>query len=504
MPALRLIMGDQLSDSISSLRDYHADDTVLMCELNQETRYVRHHKKKLVFILSAMRHFAKELKQHHVNVRYFTLDDAVTHFTEAVNITLQEREYDRVIITHPSEWRVLQEVRDLRQDLTVPVEIRADDRFLCSRKEFTHWAEGKKQLRMEYFYREMRKRFHILMEDDQPVGGQWNYDKDNRKSLPDDIISPAPFSVQPDKITRDVITLVNRHFPEHCGNTEGFIYAVNHKQAIEALEHFISVRLASFGDYQDAMRQDDPWLFHSVISPYLNTGLLTPMQVIRRVEEAFHTEKIPLNAVEGMIRQVLGWREFVRGIYWLHMPDYPRRNTLHANRPLPALYWTAETEMNCLAQSVQDTLNNAYAHHIQRLMVLGNFALLTGLSPEQVNQWYMEVYIDAFEWVELPNVHGMALFADEGILASKPYAAGGAYINRMSNYCRHCHYNVREKTGPQACPFNYLYWDFLDRNASVLKQNHRLALPYRNLSKLSDSQKDRFRDDARIFLENLE
>ena len=504
MSSLRLVMGDQLSESVSSLRDYQPGDTVLICELWQETTYVRHHKKKLVFMLSAMRHFARELKQHGMQVRYFTLPDALTSFSEAIHTVLSDASYQKIVVTHPGEWRVLQEMLDLKDQLNIPLEIRKDDRFLCSRKEFVHWAEGRKQLRMEHFYREMRKRFNILMEDGKPTGGQWNFDKDNRKSLPDDIIPPLPERFEPDKTTRQVIDTVNQLFPEHFGDTDNFCYAVNHKDALRALDDFINNRLRLFGDYQDAMRQGSPWLFHSIISLYLNIGLLTPMQVIPRLEKAFNESRIPINAAEGFIRQVLGWREFVHGIYWLHMPDYPKWNTLHARRPVPGFYWSADTKMNCIAESVRNTHDNAYAHHIQRLMVLGNFALLAGLAPDQVNQWYMEVYADAIEWVELPNVHGMALFADNGIFASKPYAAGGSYINRMSDYCRHCHFNVRLKSGEQACPFNYLYWDFLDRNKTYLGSNPRLALPYKNLARMSDRQKALFREDARVFFRSLD
>ncbi len=504
MSVLRLILGDQLSTSLSSLRDYQSGDTLLMCELKQETQYVRHHKKKLVFVLSAMRHFSNTLQKKGFCVRYYTLDDRLTSFTEAVHTALRIKAYNKVIVTHPGEWRVLTELKAMREQLRIPLEIREDDRLLCTQEQFAHWADGKKQLRMEFFYREMRKRYRILMDDNKPVGGDWNYDSQNRKSLPDDIQPPEPCQFKPDRITQQVIRLVDKHFPHNFGSTEGFSYGVTQRQAEKVLNTFIEQRLGLFGDYQDAMKANQPWLFHSHLGLYLNIGLLTPAHVIHQAEAAYRKGLIPLNAAEGFIRQILGWREFVRGIYWLKMPDYAKLNSLHATRHLPDFYWHGKTKMQCLSECVNNTRDNAYAHHIQRLMVLGNFSLLAGINPSEVNRWFLEVYADAYEWVELPNVSGMTLFADGGMLASKPYASGGSYINRMSDYCRHCQYNVKEKTGENACPFNYLYWDFLDRNRYLLKPNPRLALPYKNLDRMSDRQKEEFRDSSRVFLVNLD
>ncbi|WP_245583317.1 cryptochrome/photolyase family protein [Oceanospirillum beijerinckii] len=397
MSVLRLILGDQLSTSLSSLRDYQPGDTLLMCELKQETQCVRHHKKKLVFVLSAMRHFSRALQDWGFSVRYFTLDDALTSFTEAVHCALQENTYSRVVVTHPGEWRVLAELKTLQQQLTMPLEIREDDRFLCTQQAFAHWAEGKKQLRMEFFYREMRKRYSILMEGKQPVGGQWNYDSQNRKSLPDDIQPPEPCQFKPDTITQEVMALVDQHFPHNFGSTQGFSYGIDQTQAEKVLSTFIEQRLGLFGDYQDAMKTNQPWLFHSHLGLYLNIGLLTPLQVIQQAETAYRKGAIPLNAAEGFIRQVLGWREYVRGIYWLKMPDYAKLNTLHATRHLPDFYWHGETKMHCLSECVNNTRDNAYAHHIQRLMVLGNFSLLAGINPSEVSRWFLEVYADAYE-----------------------------------------------------------------------------------------------------------
>lgn len=510
MATLRLILGDQLSENITSLQDLNpATDRVLMCELAEETTYVPHHKKKLVFFLSAMRHFAQQLLKQRVEVTYFNLDEGLTRFSDGILKVLNTPEterpaFEKIVVTHPGEYRVLQQLKQLKEELNIPLEIRPDRRFLSGKKQFADWAKDRKQLRMELFYRQMRKNLGILMQDGEPVGGQWNYDQENRKSLPANLTPPAPLGFKPDAITRQVIKLVGDRFPDHFGNLADFHYAVTRPQARQVLNHFIEQRLPLFGDYQDAMKQDQPWLFHSHIGLYLNIGLLSPMEAIRAAEKAWQEGKAPLNAVEGFIRQILGWREYVRGLYWLKMPHYKQENFLQADRALPAFYWSGKTRMNCISQCVQQTKEHAYAHHIQRLMVLGNFALLTGLSPKEVNDWYLLVYADAVEWVELPNVSGMILFADGGYLASKPYAAGGAYINRMSDYCKHCSYKVKEKTGHHACPFNYLYWDFLDHNKETLRDNPRMGLVYKNLERMSESQVEAIRMQADSFLSKLD
>ncbi len=507
-PCLRLILGDQLSLNLSSLRDADpAQDLILMCELQAETTYVRHHKQKLVLVLSAMRHFARTLKECGFKVYYRRLDDPDNSgsFTQEIEQVFRRSGCTHCILTEPGEYRLQQQFahwQDTHSEFTL--EVREDDRFLCSHADFRQWAKGRKQMRMEYFYRWMRRKHGLLMQGDKPEGGRWNLDAQNRSPLPAERQPTAPLTFAPDRITRDVITLVEARFADHFGTLEHFGWAVTTEQAEQVLDTFIRERLPLFGDYQDAMRQGDPWLYHSHLSASLNLGLLDPGLVIRRAEQAYRDGKAPLNAVEGFIRQILGWREYVRGLYWLWMPEYRDTNALQAERPLPGFFWDAETSMNCLHQCVSDTLQHGYAHHIQRLMVLGNFALLAGLSPAAVNEWYLLVYVDAYEWVELPNVQGMILFADGGCLASKPYAASGAYINRMSDYCGHCAYDVRRKTGPRACPFNYLYWDFLDRQHKRLSDNPRLGLAYQNLARMKPAQRQAIRESARIFLQQLD
>ncbi len=505
--SLRLVLGDQLNMAISSLCDSQPEnDTILMCELWDEARYVKHHKKKIAFIFSAMRHFANELRELGYRVHYTYLDDPLNSgsFSGEIERALQRDNYQQVIITEPSEYRVLEEIRAVGDRCNIALNIREDKRFLCTHQEFQQWAHGRKQLRMEFFYREMRKRHHILMDDNQPVGGEWNYDSENRKPPKTGLNIPTQYRSRPDVISCEVMALVDIKFNDHFGDLEPFYFAVTREQALEALTQFIEQRLVHFGDYQDAMVQGEPWMYHSHLSFYINCGLLLPMECIEAVEAAYYKGSAPLNAVEGFIRQILGWREYVRGIYWLNMPDYKQANFLDAKRPLPPLFWGAATRMNCMSQCVQETKANAYAHHIQRLMILGNFALLASLKPDAVNQWYMIVYADAYEWVELPNVTGMILFADGGLLASKPYAASGSYINKMSNYCKHCVYKVSQKNGPDACPFNYLYWDFLIRNQQILASNPRLAMTYKTLQRMSSEKQRMIATDSQQFLQALD
>lgn len=507
MSTLRLILADQLSLSLPSLQDSDlATDWILMAEVKVEANYVKHHKKKIAFLFSAMRHFAQQLKKLGHQVFYRTYDDPNIKgslFAEVANLC-KEKNITNIVLTFPGEYRVLTDMQSWQQQLGIEVDIREDNRFLATRKDFSDWANGRKELRMEFFYREMRKKGYFLMDNGKPVGDKWNFDTANRKALPKGISPPKPTQFKTDEITSEVITLVEHEFSDHFGDLIPFTFAVTREQALVVLNEFVSERLINFGDYQDAMVQEQPWMFHSHISFYLNCGLLLPQEVVEKAEQAYREGLVPLNSAEGFIRQVLGWREYVRGLYWLKMPNYKQENFFEAARKLPEFFWHAKTNMNCLKQCITETKENAYAHHIQRLMVLGNFSLLAGLHPDDVNEWYLIVYADAYEWVELPNVTGMILFADGGLLASKPYAASGNYINKMSNYCQQCHYNVKEKNGAQACPFNYLYWNFLQRHAKKLQGNPRLGMPYRTLNKMSEDKKRMIKRDSDIFFKALD
>ena len=504
---IRLVLGDQLSRSLSGLAGLDKErDVVLMAEVIEEVTYVRHHKRKVAFLFSAMRHFAEALRAEGIQVDYVCLDDPANSgsFGGEVARAVRRHVMRQLIVTEPGEYRLLAAMRDWQDQHGIAVEIRNDERFMCPPERFADWADGRKQLRMDFFYREMRREHDVLMDGKEPVGGKWNYDAENRESPDLSLAVPAPLSFAPDTITKEVLALVADRCAGHFGALDDFGFAVTRAQALEVLDHFIAQRLPLFGRYQDAMIEGEPWMYHSHIGFYMNAGLLLPAEVVRAAETAWHNGHAPLNAVEGFIRQIMGWREFIRGIYWLKMPDYAEMNFLGASRALPDFYWTGATGMNCLAQSIDATRRYAYAHHIQRLMVLGNFALLAGIDPRYVNEWFLVVYADAYEWVELPNVSGMVLFADGGYLASKPYAAGGAYISRMSNYCDNCQYKVARKTGEGACPFNYLYWDFLIRNRAKLGNNARLGMIYRSLDRMAPERVAAIEADAAAFLDMLD
>jgi deoxyribodipyrimidine photolyase-related protein len=503
---LVLVLGDQLSPSLSSLRDADPKlDRVLMCEVMEEATYVRHHKRKLAFIFSAMRHFAEELRGKGFEVRYIRLDDAENSgsFTGEIERALARWRPQRLRVTEAGEWRVMDMMRGWEVEFGLPVEILGDDRFLCSPAQFRSWAQERATLRMEYFYREMRRRTRLLMRGDEPEGKRWNFDAENRQRAERDLFQPTHSHFPPDAITRNVLDLVEARFSNNIGSLDNFCLAVTRADAQRAADGFMQDFLPEFGIKQDAMLSGDPFLNHSLLSFYLNIGLLDPLELCQAAERAYHEGRAPLNSVEGFIRQIIGWREFVRGVYWMKMPDYARSNFFEAARPLPDFYWTGQTEMNCLSIAVTDTIRHAYAHHIQRLMVTGNFALLAGIDPRQVHEWYLEVYADAYEWVEMPNVLGMSQFADGGLLASKPYAASGAYINRMSDYCGGCRYDVEKKSGPDACPFNRLYWDFIGRNAERLARVPRLQPVVGTWERMSPERRQALRDDAHAFLMTL-
>ena len=508
MAALRLVLGDQLSETISSLEGVMSDDVVLICEVMEEASYVPHHPKKIAFLFAAMRHFARALSARGVTVCYVKLGDPgnAGSLTSEVQRSIEELGgVSRLIVTEPGEYRVLQMMQAWEELLGIPVDILADTRFLCSHDEFAAWAQNKRQLRMEFFYREMRKRYRLLLEKDgTPTGGAWNFDKENRKPPAKGMRSPKRLSHEKSESTRDVLALVKARFGDHFGRLEPFHYAISRKEALMELDHFIEHLLPTFGDFQDAMVAGEPYLFHSLISSYLNAGLLLPLEICEKAEAAYRSGHAPLNAVEGFIRQILGWREYIRGIYWHFMPEYGQRNALNATRPLPAFYWGAETAMACVAEAVRHTRDHAYSHHIQRLMVTGNFALLAGLDVRQVQEWYLAVYSDAYEWVEMPNTLGMALFGDGGIVASKPYAASGKYIHRMSNYCQGCRYDPDETVGDKACPFNALYWDFLVRNETHFRGNQRMPYVFSTWDRFGPEKQEAIRAKADELLETIE
>lgn len=504
--SLRLVLSHHLSHSLPTLKETKQGDVVIFLELKEEAIAVAHHPKKIAFLFSAMRHFANECQQEGMFVDYIKFTDPHNTQTLISEVTraLQRHQCEKVIVTEPADWITLTRLQTLQLSLEKPLIILEDSRFLCSREDFNKWSHGKKHYRMEFFYREMRKKYNILLTSEGgPIGDKWNYDHDNRNPPKSGLTSPKRISHPKDSITDEVLSLVKENFSHHFGDLLPFHFAVTRAQAKLEAEHFMKDLLPCFGYYQDTMVKGEAYLYHSLLSAYLNAGLLEPLELCQWAEIEYRKGHAPLNAVEGFIRQILGWREYVRGIYWKHMPEYQDLNYFRAQRPLPAFYWGKPTQMACVAEAVNHTKIHAYSHHIQRLMVTGNFALLAGLDPKAVHQWYLEVYADAFEWVEMPNTLGMALFADGGVMGSKPYAASGKYIDRMSNFCKSCPYDPKETTTPNACPFNALYWDFMGRNEELLRNNQRLTYIYGTWDKFGTEKQKTLQNKAREILEAM-
>jgi deoxyribodipyrimidine photolyase-related protein len=447
-----------------------------------------------------MRHFGLALQTAGRRLHYTRLDASDNRGSLAAQLRadIERLQPAHLVMTAPGDWRVLQSIKGVAQTCGLPLEIREDRHFFVSVREFAAHAKARKSLRMEYFYREQRQRHRVLMQGDAPVGGQWNFDADNREAFgtagPGAV--PPRLSFVPDAITEDVIALVKARFAAHPGQLDHFAWPVTRAQALQSLQRFIEQRLALFGRYQDAIWPDDPWLYHSHLSAALNLKLLNPREVVAAAETAYQEGRAPLASVEGFIRQILGWREYVRGIYWTQMPGYLERNALDAGENLPAWYWTGNTDMACLRDALTQTLAHGYANHIQRLMVTGLYALMLGVHPTQVHEWYLAVYVDAVEWVELPNTLGMSQYADGGAMGSKPYIATGKYIDRMSPHCKGCRFDPAQRSGERACPFTTLYWDFLMRHEAVLAKNPRMALQVKNLARLSEVDKLAVRERA--------
>jgi deoxyribodipyrimidine photolyase-related protein len=475
-------------------------DLVWMAEATSESTHVWSHKARIAIFISAMRHFRDLLYSRGWRLDYARLDDTSPppSLEEGLIRALKTYHPKRIVMVRPGTWRICATFTSIATQSGIPLELRPDLHFMTGLDEFNEFLSGRKQPRMEHFYRIIRRKTGILMDNSKPLGDTWNYDSSNRQSFgktgPGDIPSPSGFP--PDEITSSVCSLVMNRFPDHPGCLATFDWPVTREQALLAVDDFISNRLKQFGPYQDAMWTNEPFLFHSRLSSSLNLKLLTPRDVITRTMKAFQSEGLPLPSVEGFIRQIIGWREFVRGIYWASMPEYINNNFLDASLHLPEFYWTGETDMACMRHTIRQTLEYSYAHHIQRLMVTGLFALLLGVSPDEVHQWYLAVYVDAVEWVEVPNTVGMSQFADGGIMASKPYIASGNYISRMSNYCDSCRYDPRVRTGDIACPFTVLYWDFLDRHAAKLLRNQRMRIQLNNLGRISNDELKSIRKKA--------
>jgi deoxyribodipyrimidine photolyase-related protein len=495
--SLVIVLGDQLDLEAAGFDGFdRTRDAVWMAEVAEESTHVWSAKPRTVLFLAAMRHFALALRSAGSTLHYTRLDAPGNRGSLAAQLRadIERLQPAQLVMTAPGDWRVLQSIKTVAEACQLPLDIREDRHFFCSVREFAAHARGRKSLRMEYFYREQRKRHRVLMDPQDasaPLGGQWNFDADNREAFraggPGAV--PPRSAFEPDALTREVIELVNDRFAAHPGRLDRFAWPVTRAQALEALHAFIAQRLPLFGRYQDAMWPGDPWLYHSHLSAALNLKLLNPREVVAAAEAAYHAGRAPLASVEGFVRQILGWREYVRGVYWTQMPGYLERNALDARADLPGWYWTAATDMACLRDALEQTLRHGYANHIQRLMVTGLYALMLGVEPKQVHAWYLAVYVDAVEWVELPNTLGMSQYADGGVMASKPYVATGKYIERMSPHCKGCRYDPAQRTGERACPFTTLYWDFVMRHEALLAKNPRMALQVKNLARVSTEER---------------
>jgi deoxyribodipyrimidine photolyase-related protein len=488
------VLGDQLwheQTALSSCKQAHKDTPVILIESRDFAQQRPYHRQKLVLVWSAMRHFAKELRSRNWQVTYEIADD----FETPLKAWVKENAITQVQVMASNDRPFAQIIENL--ELGCEIICLPNNHFLWSESEFQEWADSQKSLRMENFYREGRKRFDILMEEKKPVGGKWNFDVENRKPPKGELKTPDALWFDPDDITQEVMNWVKSEAFSTYGEVDSFRWGVTRQQALQVLEHFIQHRLPTFGPYQDAMVTGEETMWHAMLSPYLNLGLLQPMEVITAVEEAYHQHDLDLASVEGFIRQVLGWREYMRGIYALMGVDYTQRNWFDHTRPLPAFYWDAEkTQMNCLHQVLAQVERTGYAHHIQRLMVLSNFALISGISPQEIEAWFHGAFIDAYDWVMQTNVIGMGQFADGGILASKPYASSANYINKMSDYCSDCVYKPTKRTGENACPFNFFYWDFLARHRERLKSQGRMNLVLSHLKRMSPEEMQAIHQEA--------
>lgn len=493
------ILGDQLFTGHSLLADaIPAECVVVLIESANRMRARRYHKQKVALVLSAMRHYAEALRAAGWTVDYREADS----FTEGLQAHIEDFQPQRLLMLEAAEWQARQSQRLLSQKLNLEVVLSRNTHFLC--EQYLPEETPGKKLILENFYRSMRRQFGVLLENDgSPAGGVWNFDPKNRKPYKGKPVPRTPIRFTPDAITQAAIEKVERECPNNLGNTEDFGLAVTREQALQTLDDFITNRLPDFGAYEDAMSAREPVLFHSVLSPLLNIGLLEPLEIVRRAEAAYHAGHAPLNSVEGFIRQILGWREYVYWRYHQMMPGFHERNHWQAERPLPEFFWTGETDMNCLRQIITRVLETGYSHHIERLMALCNFALLAGIQPRAVNEWFLESYVDAYDWVVTPNVIGMGLCADGGMVGTKPYIASAAYLNKMSDYCAGCKYDPKQRTGDAACPFNALYWNFLLRFEKQLRANPRMGPNVLGLKYLDENERRRVQQQAKEFLEKL-
>lgn len=508
MNKLRLILGDQLNQNHSWFNEVDGKTTYLMAEMRQETDYVKHHIQKVVAFFSAMRSFKEDLSDKGHKFIYLTITDAENpqDLKRIIEKYVAQTEAKQFEYQLPDEYRLDQQLKSIIKKLNIETNAVDTEHFYTTRNQLEDFYKGKKQMVMESFYRMMRKEHAIMMVNDQPEGGKWNFDQSNRKKWTG---SPA---IPHERGFRKNVTVLLEEIKSANVTTfgtieaESFNWPVTRTDCLSVLRYFCKELLVHFGDYQDALHTEEKYLFHSRLSFAMNSKILSPKEVIDKVLDHYyeHKNEIDISQVEGFIRQILGWREYMRGIYWKEMPDYAKLNKLGNTNTLPDFFWTGNTKMNCLKHAIGQSLDSAYAHHIQRLMIIGNYALLTQIDPAEVDQWYLGVYIDAIEWVEITNTRGMSQFADGGIVATKPYVSSANYINKMGNYCSTCTYSHTKKTGENACPFNALYWNFLDEKKEHFKDNHRMNMMMSLLEKKDSAELKALKQRAKDVIENAD
>ena len=505
---LRLILGDQLNSNHSWYTNTDKNVIYLMAEMRQETDYVKHHIQKIVAFFLSMQNFSQALQSKGHQVIYYSINDEKNpqDLKKLIEQTVQQHKITKFEYQLPDEYRLDAQLKSICSELNIDSEAFDSEHFYTTRNELSEFFVGKKMLLMENFYRMMRKKHEVMMVGSQPEGDQWNFDHDNRKKYTGQV--PIPIEKSFHKNVSDTIKEIEKAGIETFGNIniDNFSWPTSREECLEVLHYFCENLLQYFGDYEDAMHTDFKFLFHSRLSFAMNSKQISPQEVVETVVDYYHKneEQISISQVEGFVRQILGWREYIRGIYWKEMPNYAQMNALENHNKLPDFFWTGNTKMNCLNLAINQSLDEAYAHHIQRLMVIGNFTLLTQIDPDQVDKWYLGVYIDAIEWVEMPNTRGMSQYADGGIIATKPYVSSGSYINKMSNNCSKCYYNVKEKFGEKACPFNTLYWNFLDEKKDYFKNNNRMAMMMNLLKKMDPEELYKIKVKANEIISNLD
>ena len=506
---LRLILGDQLNLNHSWFDKVDNEVTYCLFEMRQETDYVSHHIQKVVAFFLAMRNFSEELKAAGHQVVYFRLDGKENLQSLPLNLLflIEKHEFTQFEYLLPDEYRLDKQLKDFcANDLEIESQVFDTEHFMSQRQELKEFFEGKKTYLMESFYRAMRRKFNLMMDGDKPLTGKWNYDHDNRKKMPKDHVPPHPLLFEKD--VSKVVDLLQKSGVKTIGRIQpkNFIWPTSRKEALVLLDFFCENCLIYFGTFQDTMTPNFWSLYHSRLSFALNAKIIAPLEVVQKVIEYWEANQdtISIAQTEGFVRQIIGWREYMRGVYWAKMPEYATLNFFNHTKKLPDYFWTGETKMACMKHAINQSLDYAYAHHIQRLMITGNFALLAGLHPDEVDEWYLGIYIDALEWVEITNTRGMSQFADGGIVGTKPYVSSANYIDKMSHYCKNCYYKKKIKTGDGACPFNSFYWDFYDRNKDKLEKNPRIGMAYRLWNKMDSKKKEEILLQANHYLENIE